>query len=338
MSADSKLIIPVFIPHGGCPHRCVFCDQNDITGKKDPPAPDEVREYLSGRLGPDTPEATVAFYGGSFTCLPVKFQEGYLGAARELADKGYAAGIRLSTRPDCMDAAVAEFLRLSGVTEVELGVQSMDDAVLRASGRGHTAADTVEAARALKEAGIRLGMQIMAGLPGDTPEGFIQSVRRVIKIGPGFVRIYPTLVLRGAPLERLFSRGEYRPLSLDEAVSICADACELFEGAGIRVIRTGLQPSAELEAALAAGPYHPAFGHMVGSKTALRRMASLIENEYAGAIPGGVEFAVNPSELSKFLGIKKKNLEVLGAMFGSGISIRADEGVAWGEVFLKHAK
>lgn len=334
MSATGKLIIPVFIPHGGCPHRCVFCNQNGITGKDTPPAPEEVRGRLYDRLGPDTSEASIAFYGGSFTCMPVELQKDYLGAAREFVLKGYAAGIRLSTRPDCMDGAVAGFLRSEGVTTVELGAQSMDDAVLRASGRGHTAADTASAAHAVRGAGIVIGIQIMAGLPCDTAQGFIRTVHEVIDLEPSFVRIYPALVVRGAPLERLHARGEYRPLALEEAVSLCAEACGLFEAAGIRVIRTGLQPTEELEAALVAGPYHPAFGHLVGSEMALRRMVSLIKADFGDAIPEDMEFCVNPAELSKYLGIKKMNLEKLREMFGLPVSVRADAAVDRGVLLL----
>lgn len=334
MSAANRLIIPVFIPHGGCPHRCIFCDQNDITGKDGPPGPEEVRSQLSGRLGPDTAGAQVAFYGGSFTCLPTELQEGYLGAARGFVDKGCAAGIRLSTRPDCMDEAVAGFLGSMGVSTVELGAQSMDDRVLSASARGHTASDTAKAARAVKDAGIELGIQIMAGLPGDTPEGFIRSVREVVLLGPAFVRVYPVLVVRGAPLERLFARGEYEPLALEDAVPLCADAVEIFDRAGIRVVRTGLQPSAELEDSLVAGPYHPAFGHLVGSEKALRRMASLMDARDGHFHAGGVEFAVNPAELSEYLGIKKGNIKALEEMFGPPVSIVADAGVERGGLTL----
>lgn len=288
---------------------------------------------LRSRLGPDTPHAVIAFYGGSFTCLPLYVQESYLAVAGGLVSLGYASHVRLSTRPDCMDDAVAEFLYVHGVRVVELGVQSMDDKVLRASARGHVSADTVSASRAVKEAGMELGLQVMAGLPGDTPDGFMRTVERVIGLGPGFVRVYPVLVVRGAPIEALYRRGGYTPLGLDEAVRLCADAVLLFRAAGIKVVRTGLQPTAELEAAVLAGPYHPSFGHMVASELAFRRMLEAVRPEGGcGAFPR-IVFSVHPSELSEFLGIRKANIDRLRDALGiAEARVVADVTVTKGEL------
>ncbi|HEX9859573.1 MAG TPA: radical SAM protein, partial [Nitrospirota bacterium] len=244
---------------------------------------------------------------------------------------GYARHVRLSTRPDCMDDAVAEFLHVRGVRVVELGVQSMDDKVLRASARGHVSTDTVSASRAVKEAGMELGLQVMAGLPGDTPDGFMRTVERVIGLGPGFVRVYPVLVVRGAPLEALYRRGGYTPLGLDEAVQLCADAVLLFRAAGIKVVRTGLQPTAELEAAVLAGPYHPSFGHMVASELAFRRMLDAARTEAGHGPSSSVGFSVHPAELSEFLGIRKVNIDRLKDALGiADASIVADVSVPRG--------
>lgn len=331
MTSSKELIVPVFIPHSGCTHSCVFCNQNNITGSSAVPGPDDVRRYLAGRLGPDTPHAVVAFYGGSFTCLPYALQDAYLSVACEQVELGHARHIRLSTRPDCVDGEAASYLHSRGVRVVELGVQSMDDRVLAASARGHTSQDTVEAAGHLRAAGIEVGMQVMAGLPSDTIEGFIETVTRVVSMKPDFVRVYPVLVVKGAPLEALYRRGLYRPLGLDEAVTLCASAVSLFRGAGIRVVRTGLQPSAELEAALVDGPYHPAFGHMVSSELALGTMVEAARREFGGAAPECVTFLVNPRELSEYLGIKKGNIWRLKGLLGvSDASIRADITVAEG--------
>lgn len=329
MTSSKELIVPVFIPHSGCTHSCVFCNQNSITGSATVPGPDDVRRYLASRLGPDTPHAVVAFYGGSFTCLPYALQDAYLSVAAEQVAHRHARHVRLSTRPDCVDGEAASYLYSRGVRVVELGVQSMDDRVLAASARGHTAEDTVEAAGHLRAAGMELGMQVMAGLPSDTTEGFINTVTRVVSMNPDFVRVYPVLVVRGAPLEALYQRGLYRPLGLDDAVTLCARAVSLFRGAGIRVVRTGLQPSAELEAALVDGPYHPAFGHMVSSELALGAMVEAARREYGGAFPERVTFLVNPRELSEYLGIKKGNIERLKLLLGTrDVAIRADITVA----------
>lgn len=327
-----KLIVPVFIPHRGCPHRCVFCNQNSITGNTSAPSPDEVRRYLGHHLGPGTPHAVIAFYGGSFTNLPTGEQQGYLSVAGEFIGRGLACGIRLSTRPDCVDERVVSFLKANFVGTVELGVQSMDDGVLTASRRGHTAADSVKVAGHVKSAGLELGMQIMNGLPGDTRDKFMHTVEQVISLRPDFVRIYPALVVKGAPLEAVWKSGGYAPLRLDEAVEQCAGASVRFRKAGIRVVRMGLQPGRELEDALLAGPYHPAFGHLVESRLAYDRMSLALE----GSSAGNVEFLVNPSELSVYKGIKSENVEKLGR-FKKGLSLKitADAGVEKGGLLLK---
>lgn len=338
MTHARELIVPVFIPHGGCGHDCVFCNQRNITGKAGAPSPDEVRVQLSARLGADTSHAVIAFYGGSFTCLPRQLQREYLQVAAGFVEQGHARHIRLSTRPDCMDAETTAFLYGMGVRVVELGAQSMDDATLAASARGHTAKDTEAASAAVKAAGLTLGLQVMAGLPGDTPEGFMRTVRRVVELAPSFVRIYPVLVVEGAPLELLYRRCGYAPLTLDEAVLLCADATDIFARAGIKVVRTGLQPSAELEAAVVAGPYHPSFGHLVASELAYRRMLNAAR-ELPGGADGRLLFCVNPSELSKYLGIKKANISKLSAaLHHDGVEIKGDASVARGGLAVSHER
>jgi len=327
MPRKKDLIIPVFISHRGCPNRCVFCNQVKISGSSGDVTLDGLREYLEKSLGPDTAHATVAFYGGSFTGLPKGEQEGYLNVAGEFVGRGFASGIRLSTRPDYMDTGIARFLKGMGVTVVELGAQSMEPGALLTSKRGHTADDTESAARAVKDAGIMLGLQVMAGLPGDSPDGFIRTVDRVVALEPEFARIYPALVLKGSELEALWLSGEYVPLGLEEAVSLSADAVERFRGAGIKVIRLGLQASESLEAAYLAGPYHPAFGHMVESEIAFRRM----EKSLAEGPSGRAEFRVNPAELSVYRGLKSSNVARLATLRGGlSVSIIADQAVLRG--------
>jgi len=268
MAKKKRLIIPVFIPFGGCPHQCVFCDQAGITGSSIMPDVSAVEETIEAYLS--TWEASggrgpreVAFYGGSFTGLDRQAQALYLETAHRSVKQGRIDSVRLSTRPDYMDAATAAFLAGYDVAVVELGAQSMSDEVLRLSGRGHTAAETKRAVEALKEASIETGLQLMPGLPGDTPEIFIQTVRETIALAPGFVRIYPTLVLKGTPLNTMFERGEYKPWPLDKMVGVCKEAAALLNKAGVPVIRMGLQPTEELGASLVAGPYHPSFRQLV---------------------------------------------------------------------------
>lgn len=268
MGRKKRLIIPVFIPFGGCPHQCVFCDQTGITGKTVMPDLEAVRDTIEAYLytwvcsgGQGTRE--VAFYGGSFTGLPKETQRAYLSAAKSFIDEGRIDSLRLSTRPDYIEPETAAFLAGYGVAVVELGAQSMCDEVLKLSGRGHTAAQTRRAVEVLKEASISAGVQIMPGLPGDTKETVLYTVRETIALAPDFVRIYPTLVLRDTPLHALFEQGKYTPWTLDDMVAVCKESVSLLMGAGISVIRMGLQPTEELTAALVAGPYHPSFRQLV---------------------------------------------------------------------------
>jgi len=341
--AKKNLVVPVFIPHKGCPHQCVFCNQNKITGSNSAPTVEEVREYLACHLSPETSHAVIAFYGGSFTGLPAMEQDGYLSVAGEFVARGFAKGLRLSTRPDRMDEGIAGRLKAKGVITVELGVQSLDDGVLKASGRGHTAQDAVNAAECVKSAGLELGIQIMCGLPGDTPDSFKATVGRVIELNPHLIRIYPLLVVINSPLEGVLRRNEYVPLGIDEAVSLCADAVRRFREAGIKVIRVGLQPSKELEESLLAGPYHPAFGHLVESELAFQRMKAAL-SAFVGRDAHGApevlpatpyEFLVHPADLSVYKGIRCGNVRKLALLNeGSEISIRADAGVEKGGLRL----
>jgi len=260
-----RLIIPLFIPFGGCPHQCVFCDQKGITGKAGIPGAVEVRRtieaYLSTWKGKGEKEA--AFYGGSFTGLPLDMQKTLLDAAGEYVRAGRLGSLRLSTRPDYISEEIAAFLKERLVATVELGAQSMSNEVLKRSGRGHTAKETAEAVRVLKASGIATGLQLMPGLPGDTPASFMLTVKEAIRLGPDFVRLYPSLVLKDTPLHRMYLSGEYRPWGLIEAVDACARAKRLFDGAGVPVIRMGLQTTEELVESIVAGPYHPSFRQLV---------------------------------------------------------------------------
>lgn len=265
MARKKRLIIPVFIPFGGCPNRCVFCDQFGVAGAEGLPGPEEVAStielYLFTWRG--TGRREVAFYGGSFTGLPTGVQERYLDVAVPYLADGRLDGVRVSTRPDYIDPAIAGFLRARGVDTVELGVQSMDESVLELSGRGHTRADTVRAVGLLRDGGFSVGVQVMPGLPGDTVDTILATADELAALGPDFARVYPTLVLAGTELHGLYEKGEYEPWPLDEMAGVCAEVCRRFTGAGVRVIRVGLQPTRELERQVVAGPYHPAFRELL---------------------------------------------------------------------------
>lgn len=300
-------VIPYFIPHQGCPHHCLFCNQNSITGKVQ--STGEVREGIIetiklwlGRRKNDM-ATHFAFYGGSFTCLPLPLQEIMLDAVAPYLKNGSVQQIRLSTRPDCIDWGICSFLQEKGVGTVELGVQSLDDMVLSAAKRGHTESDCVAAVKCLKDGGIAVGIQLMPGLPRESRHSFQNSVRKAILLKPSIVRIYPTVVVADSGLAELYKKGEYVPLSLDKAVVLAAWAKRKFDEAGIRVVRIGLQPSDSLEKNLLAGPYHPAFGELVSSRQWLQKVKQLF-----AAHPGeNLRLTISHRDLSSFNGMKKSN-------------------------------
>ncbi len=330
------MIVPFFIPHAGCPHQCVFCNQKNITGTISSPDPSTIaatiRSYL--HAAPSPGPVQVAFYGGSFTALPLKLQQSYLEPVQPFVEAGEVARIRISTRPDTVSADILGFLKRYHVGTVEIGAQSMNDGVLARSGRGHSAGDTVRAVRLLREHVFTVGLQLMPGLPGDSEGDFGDTVGTSIEIRPDFVRIYPALVIRNTPLELIYRSGAYRPLSLDEAVAWCRSALGRFEEAGINVVRMGLQPTEELErpGTIVAGPYHPAFRQLVESSLMLERMRTLLGPACRGA---DLLLLVNPRDLSSAIGQKRGNVRQLRRELGvASIRFRTDASVPKGQVRL----
>ncbi|MFC1548765.1 elongator complex protein 3 [Candidatus Omnitrophota bacterium] len=257
-------VIPFFIPLKGCTHRCIFCDQVKITGEKMPkPAnvPGKIKKYLS-TMPKTGAHIEVGFFGGSFTGLSVKMQEDFLKPVKPFVDEGIIYGIRLSTRPDLIDAEIVSFLKEHRVTCIELGVQSMSDKVLSAAKRGHSSKDTENASSIIREAGITLGHQMMLGLPQSSFEEEFYTAERIKELGAKQVRIYPVIVVKGTKLAEMWTENKYRPLPEGEAVERSAKLISYFESNDIKVIRCGLHPSEGLisgEECL-AGPFHPAFG------------------------------------------------------------------------------
>jgi len=310
------MIIPFFIPHSGCPHQCVFCNQKNITGQRTSVDPSTIAHTITAYLEPlKQQEAQVAFYGGSFTALAIEVQKSYLEACQPFIASGRITGIRLSTRPDCITREILAFLRDHQVETIELGVQSMDDSVLMRSGRGHTAADTIHAVTLLQEQGFTIGLQLMPGLPGDAAGTFMATVHSVIAMKPAFVRIYPALVIKETPLEALYRSGRYTPLSLDESIQWCKNAFLQFERAGIAVIRMGLQPTEELQrpGTILAGPYHPAFRQLVDSSILLDRMRAALQQRAPGT--GAVCLLSHPSDVAAAIGQKRVNIDALKKEF-----------------------
>ncbi len=311
-----RRIIPVFVPHLGCPHRCVFCDQRRISGEQRPAAPGDVVKAIEEGLSRGSPETppTLAFYGGSFTAIPVAEQRALLSAAKPYFDSGRIADIRLSTRPDAVDESILSMLRQYGVRTVELGVQSMDGEVLRLSERGHTAEQAEKAAKMVKAAGFELILQMMTGLPGDTPDKSLETARSFVALRPDGVRIYPTVVIRGTPLYDLWSSGAYAEHTVEDAVELCAGLSELFDAANIPIVRLGLNPTDDLSGGgAAAGAYHPALGELVLSRRYLQRERALLSEDDRGK---NVLFAVRPGRVSAAAGQKRANILALREEYG----------------------
>jgi len=275
------LVIPFFIPHYGCPQRCTFCNQTAITGRGEGTIPDAaeitatIESYLA-RKGAGRGETQVAFFGGSFSGLPDELQERLLGAVAPYLATGQVAGIRISTRPDYLDPARIAFLKARGVIMVELGVQSLDDEVLARCGRGHVAADSLQAIRLLQEGGLRVGVQLMVGLPGEKTGRLLAGAKVLAKLQPEVARLYPVLVLQGSRLGADYLAGRYQPLGLTKAVALCARLREIFTAHGVRVVRIGLQETDGLAGEVLAGPHHPAFGELVLSWGLHRRLRKLL--------------------------------------------------------------
>jgi histone acetyltransferase (RNA polymerase elongator complex component) len=260
--------IPVFIPHLACPFTCVFCNQKHISGVQKPMEGSEIIAKIEQNLSTiDSSKADVevGFFGGSFTCLEIEEQEKYLKLVQPYIQSGIVKSIRISTRPDYINDKELEFLKSMHVETIELGVQSMDDEVLKQSGRGHTSHDVVKASEMIKSFDIKLGLQMMIGLPGDTAEKSLQTAQQILDLKPDCVRIYPTLVVKNTRLEEMFANGSYKALAIEEAIAWTAPVLELFLRNKINVIRVGLHPSEEFESGdkLIAGPYHPSFRELV---------------------------------------------------------------------------
>ena len=312
-------VIPIFIPHAGCPHRCVFCDQTRTTGRTGEPATAEalhetVTRFLSYRKDPAR-FTEISFYGGNFLGLATHRIINYLAFAAGYIHQGQAHGIRFSTRPDTVGQERLELLARFPVTTIELGVQSMHDEVLAVSRRGHSVQDIDAAVKRLKTTSYRIGLQMMVGLPGDSFERSMTTGERIAHMQPDFVRIYPTLVLKGSTLARWYHQGRYFPLGLDEAVVLVKSLYALFYGRAIKVIRLGLQATDGLDAGtdLVAGPYHPAFGELVHSALWLDAMRGALQGS---VLPTGeVTIKVHPKLLSRVKGHKNRNLIALSREF-----------------------
>jgi histone acetyltransferase (RNA polymerase elongator complex component) len=307
--------IPVFVPELACPNRCVFCNQRNISGTRCQPSDHEIHEIINQRLEtiPEGSEVEIGFFGGNFTGIPLQQQEHLLQLVQPYLLKGEVASIRISTRPDYIDSHRLELLRKYGVRTIELGAQSLDEDVLKMAGRGHTVEDVRNASQLILENGFLLGLQMMIGLPGDTPEKSVLTAKEIIRLGATSTRIYPTLIIKDTDLEALYRGGTYQPLSMDEAVMWAKKIVPLFEIAGVKVIRLGLHPSEGLLRGenLIAGPFHVSFAELVYTEIWNAILRPFTESNKGN----NISISVAEGQLNAAVGYSGKNRDMLKQNF-----------------------
>ena len=299
--------IPIFLPELACPHQCVFCNQEKISGTLSIPGPEDVERIVETHLSSMKEKRIVdiAFFGGSFTGISIALQEKYLKEAYKFIQNGQVSGMRVSTRPDYIQQEKLDLLKKYGVTTIELGAQSTNNEVLNKSGRGHNFDAIKNASSLILENGFQLGLQMMIGLPHDTFERSLQTAKDIIALGAHCTRIYPTVVIKETALEKLYNKGNYKPLSIEEAVSWTKEFVKLYEKNNIKILRIGLHPSEELVdgKSLIAGPFHPSFKEIVMSQI----WNELLFDEIKNKNPEKVTIRVNDKQLNYAVGFNGSN-------------------------------
>lgn len=319
--SKNYFIIPIFVPHLGCPHDCIFCNQRKITGLSTNIQAIDVENIIEEHLStfPKGPiKIEVAFYGGSFTGIDSRDQEKLLAVPYKYKKAGMIQGIRLSTRPDYIDKNILDLLKKYDVDTIELGVQSLDEEVLNKSYRGHSIEDVYRASQLIKEYGFNLGLQMMIGLVGDNREKSIFTAKEFIKLDPYCVRIYPTLVIKDTYLEKLYKDKKYMPLSVEEAVDISTDILMLFESHNINVIRIGLQPTENIQLGkdVVAGPFHPSFRQLVEANIYKNLLEDYLKNYSISKIEDEIIIVeANKKIISNISGQKSSNIKYLVEKF-----------------------
>lgn len=316
--------IPIFIPELACPHQCVFCDQRKISGQIDIPTIPEIKKKIQTYLKTipvKRNRVEIGFFGGSFTGIPIEQQIEYLEAAASFVKGSRVYGIRISTRPDYIDENILKILKKYKVKTIELGAQSMDDEVLAKSGRGHNVECIEKSSKMILDAGFELGLQMMIGLPLDTRERALNTAQRIVELGATNTRIYPTLVIKGTQLEKLYLEGKYFPMRMTEAILWAKDLYLFFEKTSVQVIRIGLHPSEELDSehSLVAGPYHPSFKELVLTEIWKEHLFENIEFKPNKSIIIYVPF----EQLNYAIGHGSENVKLLENHFTS-VKIKAD--------------
>lgn len=307
-------MIPIFIPHKGCPNDCIFCNQKKITARQDAPTEEDVVNTIETWLSTLEPAKTetieVAFFGGSFTGIPIEAQSAYLAVAKKYKDAGRIHKIHMSTRPDYIDEEILDNLKAYDADTIELGVQSFDDEVLRLSGRGHDSSIVYKSGQLIKDYGFELGIQLMIGLPGDSLASCIYSAEETVKIGPAIARLYPTVIIADTALYEQYRSGQYLPLPQEEAVLRTKEMYKILTRAGINIIRVGLKSTDLInsEGGTFGQTYHPAFRQLVESELAKEALKAQLQS---ANFPKGksvkVDFYANGKSFSNMIGHRSCN-------------------------------
>lgn len=312
--------IPFFIPHSGCPNNCVFCSQVKITGKSrlEPPLDKELsalRRTVEESLKtlPAGCDSQLAFFGGSFTGIERKRMVALLETGYEYVKSGKIKGIRLSTRPDYIDEEILEILKKFGVTDIELGIQSMSDRVLQACARGHRAEISYKSAEMIIKHGFHFVGQMMIGLPEATIEDELETADAIIKMGAVGARIYPTVVFADTVLYDMVKNGAYQPITNEEAIERSALCLDRFVKAGVEVLKIGLHSSESLAKA-EYGANHPAIGELVKARLYYQRIAEMLSGQNCNG--KSIIIYVKEGEQSKLTGHGGKLLRELKETYG----------------------
>jgi len=333
----NQYIIPIFVPHLGCPNDCIFCNQKSISGQTKMMTEENLRKTIDEYISSFKEDAyrEIAFFGGSFTGIEVELQEKYLNIAHEYVKTGKVDSVRISTRPDYINKDILKMLKKYGVKTIELGVQSTNDYILKRSNRGHNFEDVKKASKLIRRYGFNLGHQIMIGLPDSTRLDELNTARDLIKLKPKMVRLYPVLVIRNTKLEREYNEHTYEPITLNQAIERSKELVYMFNKKRISVIRIGLQntdiicePNQE-SSEVVAGPYHPAFGQLVQDSIWYDSIVDKIKKFNVKVKK--VKIVVNPQDVNNVIGHKKENANKLKEIYDVAIQVEGSENIKQGK-------
>ena len=329
--------VAIFVPHNGCKNNCSFCNQKTITGCAYQPNEEDIKDAVkraikSGNISKENSE--IAFFGGSFTAIEQNYMESLLACAANFVKEGLFFGIRISTRPDCINQQILNLLKKYKVTSIELGAQSMCDEVLLANERGHSALDVINASRLIKKNGFALGLQMMTGLYKSSSEIDIKTLEALITLKPDTLRIYPTVVLKGTKLEALYKEGKYNPPNVEESADLCAKLLNICINNKINVIKLGLHSSEDIKNNMVAGAYHPAFRELVESRLFYNKIMQVYKS---GNLSKNFNLYVNSKSVSKVVGNNKENINKFKKL-GLSVKIIKDEDLNKYEVKLKNSR